>query len=60
MDISSNARITYEKRYLIKDEKGNPTETVEDLLRRVANNIASIEKNYGKDALETEAIADDF
>lgn len=60
MDLSSNARITYEKRYLIKDEKGNPTETVEDLLRRVANNIASIEKNYGKDASETEAIADDF
>jgi ribonucleoside-diphosphate reductase alpha chain len=60
MDLSSNARITYEKRYLIKDEKGAPTETVEDLLRRVANNIASIEKNYGKDDSETKAIADDF
>jgi ribonucleoside-diphosphate reductase alpha chain len=48
MDLSPNARITYEKRYLIKDEKGNPTETPEDLLRRVSANIASIEKNYGK------------
>jgi ribonucleotide reductase alpha subunit len=40
MDLSSNARITYEKRYLIKDEKGVPTETPENLLHRVAANIA--------------------
>ena len=27
MELSANARITFEKRYLIKDEKGTPTET---------------------------------
>ncbi len=48
MDLTSNARITYEKRYLIKDEKGIPTETPEELLQRVSANIAAIEKNYGK------------
>ncbi len=60
MELSPNARITYEKRYLIKDEKGCPTETPEDLLRRVAGNIASIEKNYGLEEAHVEKIADDF
>ncbi|MDW7730001.1 MAG: ribonucleotide reductase N-terminal alpha domain-containing protein [Bacillota bacterium] len=60
MDLSQNARITYEKRYLIKDEKGNPTEKPEDLLRRVSANIASIEKNYGKDEKEIKNIEDSF
>jgi ribonucleoside-diphosphate reductase alpha chain len=60
MDLSANARITYEKRYLIKDEKGNPTETPEDLLRRVAANIAAIEKNYGKEDPEIAPIEESF
>ena len=60
MDLSPNARITYEKRYLIKDEKGNPTEKPEDLLRRVAANIAAIEYNYGKTEPEVKKIEDDF
>ncbi len=49
MEISPNARVTYEKRYLIKDEQGNVTETPEDLLHRVASNIAEIDADYGKD-----------
>lgn len=60
MDLSPNARITYEKRYLIKDEKGNPTETPADLLHRVATNIALIEKNYGKENKEIKAIEKSF
>ncbi|MDW7740294.1 MAG: LAGLIDADG family homing endonuclease [Bacillota bacterium] len=60
MELSPNARITFEKRYLIKDEKGNPTETPEDLLHRVAANIASIEKNYGKTNAEIKAIEKSF
>ncbi len=60
MDLSPNALITYEKRYLIKDEKGNPTETPEDLLHRVAANIASVEKNYGRTEAEIEIIKTDF
>ncbi len=49
MNISENARITYEKRYLKKDEKGRPLETPADLLHRVAKNIAAVETEYGKD-----------
>lgn len=60
MDLSPNARITYEKRYLVKDELGKPIEKPEDLLKRVANNIASVEKNYGKSADEIRKIEDSF
>lgn len=60
MNISENARITYEKRYLQKDERGLPVETPEQLLERVAANIASVEKNYKKDDAETEKIKKDF
>ncbi len=60
MELSPNARITFEKRYLIKDEKGNPTETPEDLLHRVAANIASVEKKYGRTEDEIEIIKTDF
>ncbi len=60
MELSSNARITFEKRYLIKDEKGNPLETPEDLLQRVADNIASIENKYGLKDMQIENIKSKF
>jgi ribonucleoside-diphosphate reductase alpha chain len=60
MDLSSNARITYEKRYLIKDEKGVPTETPENLLRRVAANIAAIDKKYEENDSDVKATEDSF
>ena len=60
MELSPNARITYEKRYLIKDEKGNPIEAPEDLLRRVSANIAAVEKKYGKTESEIKIIEDEF
>lgn len=60
MELSPNARVTYEKRYLIKDENGNPLESPEDLLRRVAANIAGIEKQYGAEEKEIKAVENDF
>lgn len=60
MNLSSNARITYEKRYLIKDEKGVPTETPENLLRRVAANIAAVDKKYGRSEEEVRAAEKNF
>ena len=60
MELSSNARITFEKRYLIKDEKGNPVEAPEDLLHRVSANIASVEKNYDKDEQAIKNIEESF
>jgi ribonucleoside-diphosphate reductase alpha chain len=60
VELSENARITYEKRYLKKDAEGNPLETPADLLRRVASSVAAVEQDYGKDETEIAKIEDDF
>ncbi|MGX8701920.1 vitamin B12-dependent ribonucleotide reductase [Caproiciproducens sp.] len=44
MTISQNALTVLQKRYLIKNEKGETTETVEGLFRRVAAAIAAPDK----------------
>jgi len=47
VEFSKNAAVVLEKRYLKRDEEGNPMENAEDLLRRVAENIASAEAYFG-------------
>lgn len=47
MMISKNAQTVLEQRYLIKDQDGKATETVEGLFRRVAKAIASGEVRPG-------------
>ncbi len=44
MKITENAKIVLERRYLIKNEKGEVTETVDGLFRRVAGAIAKADK----------------
>ena len=41
MSISENARAVLERRYLIRDAEGRPTETVDGLFHRVADAIAA-------------------
>jgi ribonucleoside-diphosphate reductase alpha chain len=48
--VSDNARTVLEKRYLKKDDNGSVIETPEDLIFRVAENIASAEKLFNPDA----------
>lgn len=60
MELSENARITYERRYLRKDPEGNFLETPADLLRRVAVNMAAVEREYGKDESEIKEIEEEF
>jgi len=50
MELSVNARKVLEKRYLKKDEDGNPTETPEDMFWRTAENVAQADKNYTPNA----------
>ncbi|MEM2874209.1 MAG: vitamin B12-dependent ribonucleotide reductase [Candidatus Nanoarchaeia archaeon] len=51
--LTYNALTVLERRYLLRDEKGRIIETPEQLFRRVAKAIASVEKNYGGDVAKT-------
>ncbi len=53
MPISENAKEVLSRRYLIRDETGTPTETVDQLFHRVANAIAQADTSYGGDADKT-------
>lgn len=44
--LTDNAQLVLKKRYLIKNEKGVPIETPENLFRRVAHAIAEADKTY--------------
>ncbi len=59
MPISENARAVLERRYLIRDEHGKATETVEGLFHRVANAIAAADQVFDSQA-DTAATAKEF
>lgn len=48
MHLSENALTVLKARYLLKDESGNIIETPEQMFRRVAKTVASIEENYSR------------
>ncbi len=48
--FTKNAMTVLERRYLRKDEKGRVIETPDDMFRRVASDIASVEAGYGGEA----------
>jgi ribonucleoside-diphosphate reductase alpha chain len=50
LELSQTARSVLERRYLAKDSQGKAIETVEDMFRRVARNIAQAELNYNPKA----------
>ena len=50
LHLSPNALKVLRRRYLKKDEQGNPTEAPEDMFRRVAKNVASADLIYNPDA----------
>ncbi len=52
MELNGTAKVVLEKRYLLKNEKGEPVETPDEMLWRVANAIAEAELNYGGNAEE--------
>ena len=59
MPVSKNAETVLERRYLIRDESGKVTETVEGLFHRVAGSIAGADKPYTGGA-STEALEKEF
>lgn len=58
-DIGKNALQVLEKRYLARDAKGNHTEDVTGLFRRVAAAVAGADVKYEEGA-DTAALADSF
>ena len=50
LPLSHNAMVVLKKRYLKKDEAGEPTEAAPDMFRRVADTIAAIDRRYDPQA----------
>ena len=59
VELSANAKVVLEKRYLLKDEKGEIVETPEQMFSRVAHVVASADKIYNPKA-KLEALEDEF
>src|SRR5579859_166974 len=60
LDLSANAITVLERRYLVKDDAGQPTEKPEDLFWRVARTIAAPDQTYGASAKAVEGLAETF
>ena len=58
--LSSNARTVLQKRYLVKDKTGQPTESPEDLFWRVATVVAEADARYGATEGGVQAVAEEF
>ncbi len=58
--LAPNALTVLKKRYLRKDEAGNPCEAPSDMFIRVAENIASAEARYGATSEQVAEVAHDF
>ncbi len=58
--LSPNANTVLEKRYLVKNDAGQPVERSEDLFWRVARTIAEADRKYGASDGAVEAVAEAF
>jgi len=59
MELSPNAVKVLKRRYLKRDDQGNPTETPEELFKRVADNIAHADLLYDEHA-DIKGVSDEF
>ena len=59
-DLSDNAAVVLEKRYLARDEEGRPAETAAGMFGRIARFVAGADFGYGASAAEVSATATRF
>src|SRR5213595_2254458 len=60
VSFSPNARTVLEKRYLVKNEKGQPVEQPEDLFWRVSTVVAEADRRYGATESVVSQVAEEF
>ena len=60
LGLSENSLVTLRERYLKKDDLGEVIETPEDMFRRVAENIAQADVEYGASSEKVTETADQF
>ncbi|MBI3981579.1 MAG: vitamin B12-dependent ribonucleotide reductase [Gemmatimonadetes bacterium] len=60
LELSDNALTVLRRRYLVKDERGQPAESPENLFWRVARTIAEPDATYGASPRAVEAVAEAF
>ncbi|MCL5024785.1 MAG: vitamin B12-dependent ribonucleotide reductase [Nitrospirae bacterium] len=60
LNLTQNALKVLERRYLKKNEEGKIVETPEEMFRRIAKSIASVEPAYGKSPEERAATEEQF
>jgi ribonucleoside-diphosphate reductase alpha chain len=58
--LSQNARTVLEKRYLVKDQTGAPTEQPEEMFWRVATTVADADRRYGASDGAVQTVSEDF
>ena len=58
--LSRNARTVLEKRYLVKNERGEPVERPEDLFWRVSTVVAEADRRYGASDTAVQQLAAEF
>jgi ribonucleoside-diphosphate reductase alpha chain len=58
--LSENARLVLARRYLAKDDEGQPVETPEEMFRRVARNIGQAETLFDVKTADRAAIATEW
>jgi ribonucleoside-diphosphate reductase alpha chain len=58
--LNQNARTVIDKRYLIKEASGKPTEQPEDMFWRVATTVAEADRRYGGSEASVSQLARDF
>ncbi|MDA0264242.1 MAG: vitamin B12-dependent ribonucleotide reductase [Chloroflexi bacterium] len=59
-ELTTNAKVVLERRYLSKDREGNILEDSVGMFRRVANNLSQADLNYGADEKERQETEDRF
>ena len=59
-ELSTNAKVVLERRYLSKDRDGNVLEDSVGMFRRVAENLSQADKNYGATEGQRQATEDKF